>query len=36
MESDGTEYAIYAASPADDWATTSKQFDWILRGFQEG
>jgi serine/threonine protein kinase len=36
MESDGTEYAIYAASPADDWATTRKQFDWILRGFQEG
>ncbi|MEU0599623.1 serine/threonine-protein kinase [Streptomyces sp. NPDC006393] len=36
MESDGTEYAIYAASPADDWATTSKQFDWILRSFQEG
>ncbi|GAA3768794.1 serine/threonine-protein kinase [Streptomyces chiangmaiensis] len=36
MESDGTEYAIYAASPADDWATTRKQFDWILRGFREG
>ncbi|NUP36341.1 MAG: serine/threonine protein kinase, partial [Streptomyces sp.] len=35
MNSEGTEYAIYAASPADDWATTSKQFDWILRGFQE-
>ncbi|MEU0785166.1 serine/threonine-protein kinase [Streptomyces sp. NPDC006173] len=36
MEADGTEYAIYAASPADDWATTRKQFDSILRGFQEG
>ncbi|MDO0935692.1 serine/threonine-protein kinase [Streptomyces sp. DG2A-72] len=36
MDSDGTEYAIYASSPADDWATTRKQFDWILRGFQEG
>ncbi|MER6061656.1 protein kinase [Streptomyces sp. NPDC001792] len=36
MENDGTEYAIYAASPAGDWATTRKQFDWILRGFQEG
>ncbi|AKJ11300.1 serine/threonine protein kinase [Streptomyces incarnatus] len=36
MEGNGTEYALYAASPADDWATTSKQFDWILRGFQEG
>ncbi|KUL24066.1 serine/threonine-protein kinase [Streptomyces regalis] len=36
MDSNGTEYAIYAASPGDDWATTRKQFDWILRGFQEG
>ncbi len=36
MASDGTEYAIYASSPADDWAATRKQFDWILRGFQEG
>ncbi|WP_306986573.1 serine/threonine-protein kinase [Streptomyces canus] len=36
MNSDGTEYAIYTASPADDWPTTRKQFDWILRGFQEG
>ncbi|WP_234534165.1 serine/threonine-protein kinase [Streptomyces shenzhenensis] len=35
MNSEGTEYAIYAASPAGDWATTRKQFDWILRGFQE-
>ncbi|MDX2596936.1 serine/threonine-protein kinase [Streptomyces sp. WI03-4A] len=32
----GTEYALYEASPADDWATTKKQFDWILRSFQEG
>lgn len=36
MNSEGTEYAIYASSPADDWATTRKQFDRILRGFQEG
>ncbi|MFG1667924.1 protein kinase [Streptomyces sp. Y7] len=36
MDGDGTEYAIYASSPADDWATTRKQFDWILRSFQEG
>ncbi|MFG3018192.1 serine/threonine-protein kinase [Streptomyces sp. NPDC048254] len=36
MNSAGTEYAIYAASPADDWTTTSKQFGVILRGFQEG
>ncbi|MER7186752.1 serine/threonine-protein kinase [Streptomyces hyaluromycini] len=36
MNSAGTEYAIYAASPADDWDTTSQQFEVILRGFQEG
>ncbi|MET7473102.1 serine/threonine-protein kinase [Streptomyces sp. NPDC005648] len=35
MNSEGTEYALYEASPAGDWATTSKQFDRILRGFQE-
>ncbi|MFC4470571.1 protein kinase [Streptomyces xiangluensis] len=33
---DGIEYAIYASSPADNWDTTRKQFDWILRSFQEG
>ncbi|MCX4883044.1 serine/threonine-protein kinase [Streptomyces sp. NBC_00847] len=32
----GTEYAIYASAPIGDWATTRKQFDVILRGFQEG
>ncbi|KKD04641.1 serine/threonine-protein kinase [Streptomyces sp. WM6386] len=36
MNGEGTEYAIYAASPADEWATTKKQFDRMLRGFQEG
>lgn len=36
MERDGTEYAIYASSPTADWATTRKQFDWILRSWQEG
>ncbi|MFG2941021.1 serine/threonine-protein kinase [Streptomyces sp. NPDC048282] len=36
MNSAGTEYALYEASPADEWDTTSKQFDVILRGFQEG
>ncbi|MFF7236020.1 serine/threonine-protein kinase [Streptomyces collinus] len=36
MTDAGTEYALYSASPADDWATTKKQFDWILRSFQEG
>ncbi|MGW3634466.1 protein kinase domain-containing protein [Streptomyces sp. NPDC005122] len=35
MNNDGTEYALYAASPADDWDTTREQFDSILRGFQE-
>ncbi|MEU4036018.1 serine/threonine-protein kinase [Streptomyces collinus] len=35
MTEAGTEYALYSASPADDWATTKKQFDWILRSFQE-
>ncbi|MFE5143798.1 serine/threonine-protein kinase [Streptomyces fagopyri] len=36
MASDGIEYAIYEASPADDWDTTKKEFDRILRSFQEG
>ncbi|MFI8350918.1 serine/threonine-protein kinase [Streptomyces sp. NPDC085596] len=36
MNSEETEYAIYASSPADDWDTTKKQFNWILRSFQEG
>ncbi|MEU4109047.1 serine/threonine-protein kinase [Streptomyces sp. NPDC027717] len=36
MNGDDTEYAIYASSPAVDWATTKKQFNWILRSFQEG
>ncbi|WP_043676965.1 serine/threonine-protein kinase [Streptomyces xylophagus] len=36
MDNEGTEYAIYSASPAADWATTSKQYDVILRSFQEG
>ncbi|PTM92543.1 serine/threonine protein kinase [Streptomyces sp. VMFN-G11Ma] len=36
VNSAGTEYAIYEASPNDDWAATRKQFDVILRGFQEG
>jgi len=35
INGEGTEYALYAASPADDWATTRKQFDLILRSFQE-
>ncbi|MFJ3665522.1 protein kinase [Streptomyces sp. NPDC090106] len=35
MQSDGIEYAIYASSPIDDWDATRKQFDRILRSFQE-
>ncbi|MGW3120521.1 protein kinase domain-containing protein [Streptomyces sp. NPDC001107] len=31
----GTEYAIYMASPAADWAKTSKQFKSVLQGWQE-
>jgi tRNA A-37 threonylcarbamoyl transferase component Bud32 len=34
MAGDGTEYAIYASSPAADWATTSRQFTWILQNWQ--
>ncbi|MCI3276100.1 serine/threonine-protein kinase [Streptomyces cylindrosporus] len=35
MSAEGTEYAIYVSSPADDWATTSKQFKSVLQGWQE-
>ncbi|KAB1146112.1 protein kinase [Streptomyces luteolifulvus] len=30
---DGVEYAIYMSSPAQDWATTSKQFEAVLQGW---
>ncbi|MFJ9028445.1 protein kinase [Streptomyces sp. NPDC102274] len=30
----GTEYAIYMAGPEEDWATTRKQFDAVLRSWQ--
>ncbi|MFF8533446.1 serine/threonine-protein kinase [Streptomyces sp. NPDC015532] len=36
MKSDGTEYAVYESSPAAEWTATKKQFDTILRSFQEG
>jgi hypothetical protein len=32
---DGTEYAIYMSSPAEDWETTRKQFVSVLQGWQE-
>ncbi|MEV6424074.1 serine/threonine-protein kinase [Streptomyces sp. NPDC051662] len=30
----GTEYAIYMAGPEEDWETTRKQFDAVLRSWQ--
>ncbi|MFJ9813927.1 serine/threonine-protein kinase [Streptomyces sp. NPDC101151] len=33
---EGVEYAIYMSSPAEDWAKTSKQFKWVLQGWQPG
>ncbi|MFJ8592976.1 protein kinase [Streptomyces sp. NPDC093598] len=32
---DGVEYAIYMSSPEKDWATTSKQFKWVLQGWRQ-
>ncbi|MFD8230668.1 serine/threonine-protein kinase [Streptomyces sp. NPDC059696] len=32
---DGVEYAIYISSPEKDWARTSKQFKWVLQGWQQ-
>lgn len=32
---DGIEYAIYMSGPAEDWATTSGQFETVLRGWRE-
>ncbi|MEV0206016.1 protein kinase [Streptomyces sp. NPDC050788] len=32
---EGTEYALYMSSPANDWAKASKQFKAVLRGWQE-
>ncbi|WP_189298546.1 serine/threonine-protein kinase [Streptomyces cinerochromogenes] len=31
----GIEYALYISSPAEDWATTSKQFTWVLRSWKQ-
>ena len=31
----GTEYAIYMSTPAEDWAATSKQFTWVLQSWQQ-
>jgi hypothetical protein len=35
MARNGVEYAIYMSSPAEDWATASKQFTAVLQGWQE-
>lgn len=35
LSRDGVEYAIYMASPAEDWATTSRQFETVLQGWRE-
>jgi hypothetical protein len=32
---DGAEYAIYMSSPEKDWAKTSRQFKWVLQGWQQ-
>ncbi|WP_327317311.1 serine/threonine-protein kinase [Streptomyces sp. NBC_01235] len=32
---DGTEYAIYMSSPAEDWAATAKQFKSVLQSWRE-
>ncbi|WP_307624199.1 serine/threonine-protein kinase [Streptomyces sp. V3I7] len=31
---EGVEYVIYMASPAQDWAQTSRQFRWVLQSWQ--
>ncbi|MFF0220670.1 serine/threonine-protein kinase [Streptomyces sp. NPDC004629] len=31
---DGAEYVIYMSSPAEDWATASRQFTWVLQSWQ--
>ncbi|KOV93468.1 serine/threonine protein kinase [Streptomyces sp. NRRL B-1140] len=32
---DGVEYAIYMSSPEEDWVKTSRQFKWVLQGWQQ-
>ncbi|MFG2603770.1 serine/threonine-protein kinase [Streptomyces sp. NPDC048514] len=31
----GTEYALYMSTPAEDWEKTSKQFKWMLQSWQQ-
>ncbi|MFJ1806677.1 MULTISPECIES: serine/threonine-protein kinase [unclassified Streptomyces] len=35
MARDGSEYVIYMSSPAEDWATTAKQFTSVLQNWRE-
>ncbi|GAA2255451.1 serine/threonine-protein kinase [Streptomyces atrovirens] len=35
LSRDGVEYAIYMSGPAGDWATTSAQFETVLKGWRE-
>ncbi|MET7654147.1 serine/threonine-protein kinase [Streptomyces sp. NPDC005486] len=35
MARDGSEYVIYMSSPAEDWATTAKQFTSVLQSWRE-
>ncbi|MFE2276084.1 serine/threonine-protein kinase [Streptomyces sp. NPDC059454] len=35
LSRDGIEYAIYMSGPAEDWATTSAQFETVLKGWRE-
>ncbi|MEV8595783.1 protein kinase [Streptomyces sp. NPDC052012] len=32
---EGVEYALLMTAPADDWATTSEQFETVLKGWRE-
>ncbi|MDT0610224.1 serine/threonine-protein kinase [Streptomyces lancefieldiae] len=35
MSRDGVEYAIYMSGPANDWPTTQRQFEAVLRSWEE-
>ncbi|MFC8389576.1 protein kinase [Streptomyces sp. NPDC057238] len=35
LSRDGVEYAVYMSGPAEDWATTSAQFETVLKGWRE-
>ncbi|MFI9823115.1 protein kinase [Streptomyces sp. NPDC052013] len=35
LSREGIEYALLMTAPADDWATTSEQFETVLKGWRE-